>query len=118
MMLQLVNGNAAGPTVDRQHERLRMLFDLLEARLATNTWLAGEEFTVADIMIVWTFTGMRVFYQSDLTAYSAILAYLQRIVKRKGYLKAREKADPGLSFMINGKPPRRYTETLKEEGKM
>ena len=102
--------------MERQHERFRMLFALLNARLMENTWLAGDDFTAADIMTVWTLTGMRIFYQYDLTEYRGILAYLVRIVQREGYKKARAKADPGLELMIEGKPPRPYREVLQMQG--
>ena len=83
-----------------------------------NAWLAGDEFTAADIMTVFTLTTMRMFYPFDLTGYQGILAYLERVVQREGYRKARAKADPELELMIEGKPPRPFMERLKAEGKI
>lgn len=81
---------------------------LVDDRVAKSTWLAGEEFTAADVMSVFTLTTMRTFYPFDLSPYSNILAYLQRVVKRPAYLKAREKGDPGLELMIGGPPPKYF----------
>ena len=91
---------------------------LMDARLVGNEWLAGEEFTVADIMVVFTLTTTRAFYPYELTDYPGILAYLERVVRREGYKKVRAKADPELELMIEGKPPRSFVERLKEEGKL
>ncbi|KAJ7696687.1 glutathione S-transferase [Mycena rosella] len=86
-------------------ERLGNRLAFIDARLAENTWLAGDKFTAADIMTVFTFTTMRVFYSLDLTGYPGILAYLGRVAQREGYKKARAKADQELEMMIEGKPP-------------
>lgn len=69
---------------------------LVEARLAKADYLAGRDFTTADIMIVFTLTTMRLFQPYELGAYLAILAYLQRIGRRDAYCRAMEKGDPGM----------------------
>ena len=76
--------------------RLDLALGLVEARLATAEYLAGRDFTTADIMIVFTLTTMRLFLPYDLGAYPAILAYLQRIGRRDAYRRAMEKGDPGM----------------------
>jgi glutathione S-transferase len=81
-------------------------------------WLAGDEFTAANIMTVFTLTTMRLFSTFDLTGYQVILAYLERRVQREGYRKARAKANPELEPMIEGKPPRLFMEKLEAEGKL
>lgn len=98
--------------------RLGMLLAFIDARLKDNTWLAGEEFTAADIMIVFSLTTMRAFMPYDLTGHDNILAYLQRIVQREGYQKARAKADPDLELRIEAKAPQSYVDKLKAEGKL
>jgi glutathione S-transferase len=99
-------------------ERLGKMLAFMDARLTKNTWLAGEEFTTADIMTIFTLTTMRAFYPYDLTGYDGILAYLQRVVKREGYQKARAKADPDLDLRIEAKAPETFVEKLKAEGKL
>lgn len=99
-------------------QRFAKLLSLMDARLLKNEWLAGNEFTAADIMTVFTLTTMRLFYPFDLSEYQGILAYLARVSQREGYRKARTKADPELELMIEGKPPRPFVERLKAEGKL
>jgi glutathione S-transferase len=81
-------------------------------------WLAGEEFTAADIMCVFPLTTMRAFSGVDLSEYGNILAWLGRCVQREGYQRYREKADPELELMVDGKPPANFLEKLKAEGKL
>ena len=75
-------------------------FDMLEHRLGMAPFLAGSEFTVADIMMVFPLTTMRVFAPRDLNPYSNILAYLQRIAARPAFQRATAKADPGFVVPI------------------
>ncbi|ETI22367.1 hypothetical protein G647_06441 [Cladophialophora carrionii CBS 160.54] len=70
----------------------------VEARLAEATYLAGDEFTLADVMIVWSLTTGRQWYQVDLSAHPAVLAYLDRVAQRDGYQRAIAKAEPGLDW--------------------
>ncbi len=108
----------SGPAGLRSKERFAKILEFVDSRLKENTWLAGEEFTAADIMTVFTFTTMRCFYPFDLSRYRGILGYLERVVKKEGYRKARAKADPELELMIEGKPPRTFLDKLKAEGKL
>ena len=118
MMLQLSHIDKDGPSTARQVERLGKMLAFMNARLRENAWLAGDEFTAADIMTVFTLTTMRAFCPFDLTGYEGILAYLERVAQREGYKKARAKADPELELMIEGKPPPSFIERLKAEGKI
>jgi glutathione S-transferase len=68
---------------------------MLEDRLTNNTWLAGEEFTAADVMNFFILTTWRLFFPYSLEGYDAILSYMQRISKRDGYKRALAKGDPG-----------------------
>ncbi|KAJ7696688.1 glutathione S-transferase [Mycena rosella] len=117
MMLSRIE-NGGGDYAASVLERFKSRLAFVDARLAKNTWLAGDEFTAADIMTVFTFTTARVFYPFDLTEYLGILAYLERVVQREGYKKARAKADPELEMMTEGKAPRSFMERLKAEGKL
>lgn len=108
----------AGASDGGLSERFGKILSFLNARLEKNTWLAGEEFTAADVMIVFSLTTMRAFLPYDLTGYDGILGYLQRVVKREGYQKARAKADPDLEPRNDGKAPQSYIDKLKAEGKL
>src|SRR6185437_396722 len=83
--------------------RLARALRLLDARLAQAPYLAGEQFTAADVMTVFSLTTMRLFYPADLSPYPAILAYLQRIGARPAYKRAMEKGDPGFAPLLGAK---------------
>ena len=118
IILQIANADPNNPSASRQRERFKKLLALIDARLAGNEWLAGCDFTAADIMTVFSLTTMRAFYAYDLTEYGCILKYLTRVTQREGYQRARAKADPGLGVMVEGKAPQSFRDKLKAEGKI
>lgn len=67
-------------------------------RLSSNKYLAGDEFTAADVMTLWCFTTMRKFEPMDLSGYPGVLAWLKRCTERPAYRKAMEKSDPELDL--------------------
>jgi glutathione S-transferase len=80
--------------------RLNLALGLVEARLGRTTFLAGHEFTTADIMAVFSLTTMRLFLPFDLAPYPGILAYLQRIGRRDAYQRAMRKGDPDMAPLL------------------
>jgi glutathione S-transferase len=80
--------------------RVDRVMALIEARLGEADYLAGSEFTAADIMNVFSLTTMRLFQPLDLRPYPNILAYLQRIGARPAYRRAMAKGDPDLTPML------------------
>lgn len=118
LMLQLSRVDPPPPSFERLNQRFEKLLEVMDARLSKNTWLAGDEFTAADCMTVFSLTTMRTFYPLELTRYQGTLGYLQRVVQREGFKKARAKADPEMELMIDGKPPQSFLERLKRAGKM
>jgi glutathione S-transferase len=80
--------------------RLDRVLALVEARLGEAEYLAGHEFTAADVMSVFSLTTMRLFHPVDLRPYPHILGYLQRIGARPAYLRAMAKADPDFTPML------------------
>jgi glutathione S-transferase len=70
--------------------------EAIEARLGQAHFLAGDQLTAADIMMVFSLTTMRYFNPFNLSSYPNILAYLQRIGERPAYILALTKADPGM----------------------
>jgi glutathione S-transferase len=101
MILRRLDLAADNPVLLATRARLDRSLDMLEARLADAQYLAGSEFTVADIMLVFSLTTMRHFFPLDLAPYPAILAYLQRIHARPAYRRAMEKGDPGLLPLLD-----------------
>jgi glutathione S-transferase len=88
------------PVIASTQDRLDRLLALVEARLGEVPWLAGREFTAADIMSVFSLTTMRLFLPIDLAPYPNIRAYLQRIGARPAYRRAMSKGDPDLAPML------------------
>ena len=80
--------------------RLHKILNLVNVRLDQAPFLAGAEFTAADIMSVFSLTTMRLFQPLDLGPYANILAYLQRVGTRPGYLRAMAKGDPDLKPLL------------------
>ena len=100
MVLARVGLPPEHPVIAGARGRLERNLDLLEARLADKPYLAGEVFTAADVMLVFSLTTMRHFTPLDLSPYPAILAYLQRIGQREGYRRAMQKGDPELEPLL------------------
>ncbi|KAH9909261.1 putative glutathione S-transferase [Xylariomycetidae sp. FL2044] len=111
-------GPAAGNFAASLGERFGRMLALVDARLRAKPWLAGDAFTAADIMTVFTFTTMRAFYPFELGGYDGILVWLRRVTAREGYQRARAKADPELELMIEGEAPTPFVERLKAAGKL
>ncbi|MFC7544612.1 glutathione binding-like protein [Siccirubricoccus deserti] len=91
MILGRLNLAADNPVLLATRGRLERALGLVEARLGKVEFLAGSEFTAADIMPVFSLTTMRYFMSVDLAPYPNILAYLQRIAQRPAYQRAMEK---------------------------
>ena len=80
--------------------------NMLDERLRDNEWLAGNEFTAADIMLVFALTTFRYFYLYSLGDYPNVVKYLQRIGAREAYQKAMAKSDPGMELLLGHEPPK------------
>ena len=97
-MMGLVAGMVAAggsAAVGALTERLDRAWDMVEARLGESPYLAGAEFTAADIMTLFPLTTMRLFAPRDIAGYPNVAAYLQRIGARDAFQRAMAKADPG-----------------------
>nr|ATG32088.1 glutathione S-transferase family protein [Nannocystis pusilla] len=104
-LLRLMTVSRAGLPADHPAQvsaqmRLDRVMQLVDARLREVTWLAGGEFTAADIMSVFSLTTMRLFQPVDLRPYPGILAYLQRIGERPAYRRALAESDPDLAPLL------------------
>ncbi|KZM23374.1 Glutathione transferase [Ascochyta rabiei] len=84
------------------HETLR----ILDERLKSCSWLAGEDFTVADIMTVYSLTSKRYFGPLvSFTEYPNIVRYLKDVGDRPAYQRAMEKGDPEMKLLLGAEPP-------------
>jgi glutathione S-transferase len=77
--------------------RTDLAFKLAEQRLGEATWFAGDEFTAADILMVFPLTTARAVSARDISGSPNLLAYLQRIGQRPAYRAAMAKAEPDAS---------------------
>jgi glutathione S-transferase len=80
--------------------RVERAFDLVDARTREADYLAGAEFTSADIMMGFSLTTMRYFLPYDLPRCPNIVSYLARIGARPAYRRAMEKGDPGMALLL------------------
>jgi glutathione S-transferase len=96
-MLGLKAGN---PVMAMLKDRSERAFALVERRLGDVPYFAGNEFTAADIMMLFPLSTMRAFTQRDLSRLPHIRAYLKRIGERPAYQRAATKGDPGMSPML------------------
>lgn len=96
MILRRLDLPEDNPTLIGTKGRLDRVLELVETRLRDADYLAGQEFTAADIMIVFSLTTMRIFMPLDLTPYAHIRAYLRRIGDRAAYRRAMQKGDPDM----------------------
>ena len=94
--------------VDARNEFIRALRDrserayaLVENRLAQAPYFAGDQFTAADIIMLFPLTTMRAFAPRDLSGFPNILAYLKRIGDRPAYRRAMQKGDPQMEPMLS-----------------
>jgi glutathione S-transferase len=84
----MLGTHCADPVRRSLEGRLDKVLALVEARLGESAYLAGADFTAADVMSVFSFTTMRSFHPFDLEAYPTIRAYLARIAERPAYRRA------------------------------
>ena len=80
--------------------RLDRAFDYVDARTREADYLAGSEFTTADIMMGFSLTTMRYFQPYDLARCPNVVKYLARIGARPAYRRAMEKGDPGMALLL------------------
>jgi glutathione S-transferase len=78
-----------------------LAFDLVEARTRQADYLAGNQFTAADIMIGFSLTTMRYFQPYDLARCPNIVKYLARVSARPAYRRAMDKGDPGMALLLS-----------------
>ena len=89
------------PILMAARARVDRAFDLVEARTREAEYLAGKDFTTADIMMGFSLTTMRYFQPYDLRRCPSIIAYLSRIGTRPAYRRAMEKGDPGMTLLLD-----------------
>ena len=100
MILNRLDLAADNPVLQATRGRVDRSFDLVNARLGDAEYLAGGEFTSADIMIGFSLTTMRYFQPYALGRCPNIVRYLARTAQRPAYQRAMEKGDPGMALLL------------------
>lgn len=101
MLIRRLDLPADNPVRTSTEGRLTRVLGLIEARLGEHPYLAGPEFTAADIMSVFSLTTMRQFMPVDLAPYPEIRAYLARIGARPAYQRAMAAGDPDMVPLLD-----------------
>jgi GST-like protein len=97
MMGQLFHFKAHAPekidyAVDRYTTEVMRILMVLEGRLSESAYLAGDEYTIADIS-TWTWVRMAPKMDIDLETYPAVAKWIETIEARPAVKKALEKTD-------------------------
>jgi glutathione S-transferase len=92
---------AGDPIMGMLNKRSELAYSMIEKRLSDAAYFAGDEFTAADIMMLFPLTTMRAFVQRPLDSMPNLRAYLKRIGERPAYRRAMAKGDPGMSPLLN-----------------
>jgi glutathione S-transferase len=101
MILNRLKLAADDPVLVAAKGRLDNAFKLVEARTGHAKHLAGDEFTAADIMMVFSLTTMRYFLPYDLADLPNVRGYLARIGSREAYRRAMAKGDSGMALLLS-----------------
>jgi len=87
-----LGGQTEGPIAGFVHRRERGYARMLEQTLAASPFLAGQELTCADIMVMYCLTSRRIFGGRDDLPHAG--SYVERVSKRPAYVKAMQIAGP------------------------
>ena len=93
-------GEEESPRARYMRARSDRAWGMVEERLGKTSYLAGNELTAADIIMLFPLTTMRAFVPRDISKYPNILAYLKRIGERPAYRRAMQKGDPQMTPML------------------
>lgn len=78
-------------------QRAGAYWNYLESRLGESEYLAGPEFTLADIMVTFNLTSLPLFGGRSVEGMPNASSYVERITARPAYVKAQELAGPSAS---------------------
>ncbi len=70
-------------------------YNYLNQRLAVSPYLAGPEFTCADMMVMFTLTSLPLFGGRGIEDLPNVVSYVKRVTERPAYKRAMEIAGPG-----------------------
>jgi glutathione S-transferase len=106
MFLGLSSAPPKTPIIQFARQRMDAAWKVLDDRLAESKWLAGDEFSAADIMAVYCPTTQRYWGPRDnLGKYKNLLRWLKDCAARPAYQKAMSKGDPEMHLLLGADPP-------------
>jgi len=91
---------AGDSIMEMLNKRSELAYAMIEKRLGEAAYFAGDEFTAADVMMLFPLTTMRAFVPRTLDSVPHLRAYLKRIGERPAYRRAMTKGDPGMSPLL------------------
>jgi len=94
LLLSRVPEAKDSPVKARLARRIEDMLAFVDGELEGRPWFAGNDFTAADVMMVFPFTTMRRYLPYDLARYANIAAFLRRVEERAAYRKAMALAGP------------------------
>ena len=95
LVSRMVAADGGTEALKSLNRRLDRAWDMIEARLGETPYLAGDDFTAADIMTLFPLTTMRLFAPRDISTYPNVRSYLQRIGARPAFQRAMSKGRSG-----------------------
>ncbi len=87
-LMMMFTGVTEGAGLEGMKARFARHVGMVDARLAKNEWLAGSQFTAADILCHFPFAAMAGFLQINFATHKNIRAWLDRIGERPAYRRA------------------------------
>jgi len=81
------------------------MLELVDKRLGESKWFAGEEFTAADVMAMYSLSTGRYWSGVRVEGYANILRWLGDVAARPAYQRAMGKGDPEMRCLVDGWQP-------------
>lgn len=108
LMSMLVSGLSDDvlPAKRMLNGRKQIAMKNVEEQLGKTKYLAGDEFTAADLINLFYFTTVRAFAPDDLSDSPNILRWIGEVGRRPAYVKAMEKGDPGFPPILGADAPK------------
>ena len=100
-VMRLTGGKIENETLKTLANRLYLGYEMLEKRLKDRKFVAGERFTMADLLLFFPISTMRklIPIPKSLDQYPNIKNYIQRLGERDAYKRTIQKADPQRGFI-------------------
>ncbi|OQO05943.1 hypothetical protein B0A48_10039 [Cryoendolithus antarcticus] len=106
MFMGIAEGGPEGMAKQFVQARTAGALSVLDERLGEVKWLAGDEFTAADVMTLYVVTTQRWFGPVSLAGYGNVLRWVGECAARPAYQRAMEKGDPEMKLLLGAEPPK------------